>query len=80
MAPMNGILKVILLLCIANAGLNKKVSTVFQFALSRSNFSAPAKNKDGQPKTLNPHREIQVEIIVCKTLLHSVSPEPLTME
>ena len=35
-------------------GPNEKIFAVFQILLSRSNFSAPAKSKDGQPSTLNP--------------------------
>ena len=67
-AHLNEILKVILLICIAKGGLNKKNVFKFSKTLSRSNFRAPAKIKDGQHSTLNPRRGIQGQILVCKTL------------
>ena len=51
----------------------------FHVTLSRSNFSAPAKNKDGQSSMLNPRKEFQGQIIVCKALSQSVSSGPLTV-
>ena len=77
---MNGILKAVILICIARGGPNEKKVRTFKITLSKSNFSAPAKNKDGQSSTLNPRREVQGQIIVCKTLLHSVSSGLLTIE
>ena len=43
-----------------------------KITLPRSNLSASAKHEDGEPSTLNLGKEIQGQIIVCKTLLHSV--------
>ena len=51
----------------------KKVFAIFQKPLSRSNFSTTAKNIDDKPSMLNPRREVQGQIIVCKTPLHTVS-------
>ena len=51
-----------------------------KISLSRSNLSSPAKNEDGRPSTLNLRKKIQGQIIVCKTLLHSVKDIPLTVE
>ena len=72
---LNEILKVIILICIARWGPNKKC-TIFQITFSRSNLNAPSINKNGKPSTLNPCREIQGLIIVYKTLLHIVKHEP----
>ena len=60
----------------AKGGPNKKNNcAIFQITLTRSIFSASAQNQDGHSSTLNPRREIQGQIIVCKTPLHSIKRE-----
>ena len=43
----------------------------FKITLFRSNLSAPAKSKNGRLSMVNLRKEIQEEIILCKTLMHN---------
>ena len=59
-----------------------KCANFFKINLSRSNFSTPTKNTNGQPSNLNLYNEKQgqIHVILCKTHMHSVIHKPLTVE
>ena len=58
----------------------KEMCALFLNTISRSKSSSLAKKEDDRHSNLNLRREIQGQMIVCKTLLHSRKHKPFTVE